>query len=50
MTERIEDLLHRRTDLSTFLVHLTALTVYRRRLDPIVENAAGPMNDLFGTA
>jgi integrase len=28
----------------------TALTVYRRRLDPIVEDAAGPMNDLFGTA
>ena len=28
----------------------TALSVYRRRLDPIVEDAAGPMDDLFGTA
>jgi len=27
----------------------TALSVYRRRLDPIVEDAAGPMDDLFGT-
>lgn len=28
----------------------TALTVYRRRLEPIVEDAVAPMDDLFGTA
>ncbi len=27
----------------------TALSVYRRRLDPIVEDAAEAMNNLFGT-
>jgi hypothetical protein len=28
----------------------TALSVYRRRLGPVVEDAVGPMDDLFGTA